>query len=73
MAIFFTTANTIFLSILLQAVPFMLLGSMISSILHIFVSDQFVVKIFPNKNGLGFLTALFPFANVLRYPSLPAL
>ncbi len=59
MAIFFTTANTIFLSILLQAVPFMLLGSMISSILHIFVSDQFVVKIFPNKNGLGFLTALF--------------
>ena len=59
MQVFLATANTIFLSILLQAIPFMLLGTMISSILHIFISDQFVIKVFPDKNGLGFLTALF--------------
>lgn len=59
MQVFLATANTIFLSILLQAIPFMLLGAMISSILHIFISDQFVIKVFPDKNGLGFLTALF--------------
>ncbi|WP_029410318.1 permease [Treponema pedis] len=56
---FISVINTVFLSILLQAFPFMLLGAIISSILHIFVSDKFVIKIFPSKNGLGFLTALF--------------
>lgn len=56
---FISILNTVFLSILLQALPFMLLGAIISSILHVFISDAFVVKIFPNKNGLGFATALF--------------
>lgn len=56
---FITTSNTIFLSILLQAIPFMLLGIIISSILHIFVSDNFIVKVFPGKHGIGFLTAIF--------------
>lgn len=56
---FISILNTIFLSILLQALPFMLFGSMISSILHIFISDKFIVKIFPSKNGIGFITALF--------------
>ncbi|UTC74685.1 permease [Treponema sp. OMZ 792] len=56
---FITTTNTIFLSILLQAFPFMLLGIVISSILHVFISDNFIVKVFPSRHGLGFLTALF--------------
>lgn len=56
---FISTVNTIFLSILLQAIPFMLIGSMLSAILHVFVSDTFVVKVFPNKSVLGFITALF--------------
>ncbi|UTC66553.1 MULTISPECIES: permease [unclassified Treponema] len=59
MSSFIITTNTVFLSILLQALPFMLLGILISSILHIFISDNFIVKIFPNKHGLGFLTAIF--------------
>lgn len=59
MQTFIATSTTIFLSILLQALPFMLLGSLISSILHVFVSDKYVIKVFPSKNGLGFFTALF--------------
>ena len=54
-----TTTNTIFLSILLQAFPFMLLGIVISSILHVFISGNFIVKVFPSRHGLGFLTAIF--------------
>ena len=51
--------NTIFTSILMQAFPFMLIGVLVSSAMHIFVPDQWLVKVFPTKNGLGFLTALF--------------
>lgn len=56
---FIIAANTVFLSILLQAFPFMLLGILISSILHVFISANFIIKAFPNKYGLGFLTAIF--------------
>lgn len=51
--------NTIFTSILMQAFPFMLIGVLVSSAMHIFVPDQWLVKVFPTKYGLGFLTALF--------------
>ncbi len=50
--------NTIFTSILLQAFPFMLIGVLVSSAMHVFIPDEWIVKIFPTKNGLGFLTAL---------------
>lgn len=56
---FISTTNTIFLSIILQALPFMLLGILISSILYVFISDNFIVKVFPSRHGLGFLTAVF--------------
>ncbi len=55
----FATFNTVFFSIILQAFPFLLLGTIISSALHIFVSDNFIVKAFPKKWGLGLFTALF--------------
>ena len=58
----FTTVkvfNTVFISILMQAFPFMLIGVLVSSALHVFVPDAFIVRIFPAKYGLGFLTALF--------------
>lgn len=38
--------NTVFLSILLQAIPFILVGVFISSILQIFVSDRKLIKLF---------------------------
>lgn len=51
--------NTIFTSILMQAFPFMLIGLLVSSVMHVFVPDELIIKIFPKKNGLGFLTAMF--------------
>ncbi|MEA4832802.1 hypothetical protein SDC9_101967 [bioreactor metagenome] len=53
------TFNTIFISILMQAFPFMLIGVLVSSIMHVFIPDEWIVKIFPTKHGLGFLTAMF--------------
>lgn len=51
--------STVFISILMQAFPFMLIGIFVSSALHVFVPDEFIVKVFPVKNGLGFVTAMF--------------
>ena len=59
MQAFFSTVHTVFTGIVLQAVPFMLLGALLSSALYAFVPDRLLVKIFPKKYGLGFLTALF--------------
>jgi uncharacterized membrane protein YraQ (UPF0718 family) len=43
----------------MQAFPFMLIGVLVSSALHVFVPDEFIIRIFPIKHGLGFLTAMF--------------
>lgn len=51
--------NTIFISILMQAFPFMLIGIFVSSAMAVFAPDQFVVRIFPSRFGLGFVTAMF--------------
>ena len=59
MQAFFSTVHTVFTGIVLQAVPFMLLGALLSSALYAFVPDRLLVKIFPKKYGLGFFTALF--------------
>ena len=56
---FFSAVHTIGIGILLQALPFMLLGSLLSSALHMFIPPHIVIKAFPKKSGLGFLTALF--------------
>ncbi len=50
--------HTIFISILMQAFPFMLVGIFVSSTMHVFLSDQLIIRIFPRKYGLGFLSAL---------------
>ena len=55
----FQVFSTVFISILMQALPFMLVGAFLSSIMNIFIPDEFIVKIFPEKHGLGFITALF--------------
>ena len=59
MQAFFSTIHTVFTGIVLQAVPFMLLGALLSSTLYAFVPDRLLVKMFPKKYGIGFLTALF--------------
>lgn len=55
----FSTVHTVFTGILLQALPFLLVGALLSSALHIFVPKTYFIKFFPRKYGLGFLTALF--------------
>jgi len=51
--------NMIFISILMQAFPFVLIGVLVSSAMHIFIPDEWIVKVFPTKYGVGFLTAMF--------------
>jgi uncharacterized protein len=50
--------NTVFLSILIQAFPFVLFGVIVSSIMQIFISNEMIVQFFPRKKGLGFIVAL---------------
>lgn len=49
-----STINTVFLSILIQAIPFILIGVFVSSILQVFVSDERIVKLFNRHKWLGF-------------------
>ncbi|KXL53001.1 putative two-component membrane permease complex subunit [Anaerotignum neopropionicum] len=49
----------VFLSILMQTFPFMLIGVFVSSGIQVFFSNEAIVKLFPKKFGLGFLTAMF--------------
>jgi len=57
--------NTIFISILIEALPFILLGVIISGIIQIFVTDEMMAKAIP-KNKFGSIVlasvigALFP-------------
>ena len=60
--IFFTMIqrfNTVFLSILIQAFPFILFGVFISSIIQVFVSSEKITKIFPKNTVLQFIVAIF--------------
>jgi len=56
-----TPVNTlinVFLGIILQAVPFLLIGVLLSSAIQIFVSSQAIERRFPKNLGLGMLTAI---------------
>lgn len=48
----------VFLGILLQAVPFLLIGVILSSVIQVFVSDQLIAKKFPKNAAAGFLFAV---------------
>ena len=57
--------NTIFISILIEALPFVLLGVIISGIIQIFITDEVMARVIPkNKIGAVLLAsvigALFP-------------
>lgn len=49
----------VFLGIILQAVPFLLVGVLISSAIQIFLSSDVIERKFPKKLGLGMLVAVF--------------
>lgn len=67
------TLNTIFISILIQAIPFILIGVFISSFLQVFVSDRLMVGLFTKHKWLGFplavlLGAAFPVCDCAMAP-----
>jgi uncharacterized protein len=50
--------NTVFLSILIEAFPFLLFGVLVSSIIQVCFSEETILRLFPRKKGLGFIVAL---------------
>lgn len=56
-----TSVNTIinmFLGIMLQAVPFLLIGVLVSSIIQVFISKEAIERKFPKKLGWGMFVAI---------------
>lgn len=53
------TFKTIFISIFLEAIPFILLGVISSSLLQMFVSEEFIARMVPKNPLLGILFACF--------------
>ena len=56
--VFFQSVNTIFISILLQALPFILLGIFISSVLQVFVPDDVLIRLFRRRPALCYPLAI---------------
>lgn len=49
--------SIIFMSIILEAMPFVMLGAFVASIIQIFVSEQTITKLIPKNKFLGLLIA----------------
>ena len=49
--------TTIFISILLEAIPFIIIGTFVSSIIQIFVSEEAIARIIPKNKFIGVLWA----------------
>lgn len=61
----FLQLNTIFISILIEAIPFVLIGVLIAGVIQIFVTEEMLAKIIPKNRFLAviyatLLGALFP-------------
>ncbi|GIN84834.1 UPF0718 protein YcgR [Heyndrickxia sporothermodurans] len=55
----FLQMNTIFISILIESLPFVLLGVLISGIIQMFVTEEMIAKIIPKNRFLAVLTTTF--------------
>ena len=51
--------SIIFISIFLESLPFLLLGSLISSVIETYVSDDKLSKLIPKNKILGSLVGVF--------------
>lgn len=49
--------TTIFLSIILEAIPFIIIGVFISSLIQIFISEETIAKIIPKNKVIGIIFA----------------
>lgn len=54
----FNTIINVFLGIILQAVPFLLIGVLLSSAIQVFVPQSFIERRFPKSLGMGMLVAI---------------
>lgn len=54
----FNTIINVFLGVILQAVPFLLIGVILSSAIQVFVPQSFIERRFPKSLGLGMLVAI---------------
>lgn len=52
------TIINVFLGIILQAIPFLLIGVLLSSAIQVFVPRRFIERWFPKSTGLGMLVAI---------------
>jgi uncharacterized membrane protein YraQ (UPF0718 family) len=55
----FMHVNTVFLSILIEAVPFILLGVFVSALIQTFVTEQHIQKLIPKNPYMGIGVVLF--------------
>lgn len=54
----FNTIMNVFLGIILQAVPFLLIGVILSSAIQVFIPQSFIERRFPKSLGIGMLVAI---------------
>ena len=54
----FSMIINIFLGIILQAIPFLLIGVLLSSLIQVFVPQSFIERRFPKSLGMGMLVAI---------------
>jgi len=57
--------NTIFISIVIEAIPFIIIGAFVSALIEVFVSENTIIRIMPKNRFLSVITAsligaLFP-------------
>lgn len=57
--------NTIFISIVIEAVPFIVIGAFVSALIEVFISENMIIRLMPKNRFLSVITAsligvLFP-------------
>ncbi|MEK0315186.1 permease [Cohnella sp. 56] len=67
--------KTLFVGILLEALPFILIGVLIAALLHVFVTDEMIRRFIPRHPVLGILTAavlgiVFPICECGMVPAI---
>ncbi|MFD2328562.1 permease [Cohnella sp. GCM10020058] len=67
--------KTLFVGILLEALPFILIGVLIAALLHVFVTDEMIRRVIPRNPLLGILTAtvlgiVFPICECGMVPAI---
>ncbi|MGR5966130.1 permease [Bacillus cereus] len=51
--------NTVFLSIIFEAIPFILLGVIVSSFIQVFVTEDMIQKVMPKSPIVAMIPAVF--------------